>query len=110
MQGSNHTSNLKAAEFRHRMAVYMRDWLTSFQDSLVEIRKQHLVFMSDIFDVQGVAARTNAQFIERVDEQFGRLVVRSKDVERVMHGVVDTARERVHVVRFVPLFSLAFRT
>ncbi len=98
MQGSNHASNLKAAEFRHRMAVYMRDWLTSFQDSLVEIRKQHLVFMSDIFAHRN-GAPTNAQFIEQVDEQFGRLVVRGKDVERVMHGVVDTARERVHVVR-----------
>src|SRR5258706_4512305 len=98
MQGSNHASNLKAAEFRHRMAVYMRDWLTSFQDSLIEIRKQHLVFMSDILFMQRNGAPTNAQCIERVDEQFGRLVVRSKDVERVMHGVVDTAMERVHVV------------
>lgn len=99
MQGSNHTSNLKAAEFRHRMAVYTRDWLTSFQDSLVEIRKQHLVFMSDIV-AQRNGAPTNAHFMDHIDEQFGRLIVRSKDVERVMHGVVDTARERVHVVRW----------
>ena len=98
MQGSNHASNLKAAEFRHRMAVYMRDWLTSFQDSLVEIRKQHLVVMSDIV-AQRNGAPTDPHFIEHIDEQFGRLLVRSKDVERVMHGVVDTARERVHVVR-----------
>ena len=107
MQASNHSLNLKAAEFRHRMAVYMRDWLTSFQNSLVEIRKQHLVFMSDIFAQSGLS--TNAQFTEQVDEQFGRLVMRSKDVERVMHGVVDTARERVHVVRLF-LFCSAYRT
>jgi len=98
MQASNHGSNLKAAEFRHRMAVYTRDWLTSFEDSLVEIRKQHLVFMSDIFAHRN-GAQANARFIEHVDEQFGRLIVRSKDVERVMHGVVETTRERVHVVR-----------
>ncbi|SRR5258706_5124765 len=104
MQGSNHSSNLKAAEFRHRMAVYMRDWLTSFQDSLVEIRKQHLAFMSDIF-AQRNGVPTNAQMIEHIDEEIGRLVVRSKDVERVMHGVVDTARERVHVVRLFLFFS-----
>ena len=105
MQGSNHASNLKAAEFRHRMAVYMRDWLTSFQDSLVEIRKQHLVFMSDILFEQKNGEPTKAHFIEHVDEQFGRLVVRSKDVGRVMHGVVDTARERVHVVRLFLFFQ-----
>ena len=104
MQASNHSLNLKAAEFRHRMAVYMRDWLMSFQDSLVEIRKQHLIFMSDIF-AQRSGLSTNAQFVENIDEQFGRLVVRSKDVERVMHGVVDTARERVHVVRLFLLFQ-----
>ena len=104
MQASNHASNLKAAEFRHRMAVYTRDWLTSFQDSLAEIRKQHLVFMSDIF-TQRNGAQANAQFIEHADEQFGRLIVRSKDVERVMHGVVDTTRERVHVVRLFLFLS-----
>ena len=86
MQASNHASNLKAAEFRHRMAVYTRDWLTSLQDSLVEIRKQHRMFMSDIFP-QRNGVHANASYIELVDEQFGRLIMRSKDVEKVIHGV-----------------------
>jgi len=83
------------------MAVYTRDWLTSLQGSLAEIRKQHRIFISE----KGVQA--NAHFIEHVDEQFGSLIVRSKDVEKVIHGVVDTTKERVHVVRlflFLPFF------
>ena len=98
MQASNHASNLKAAEFRHRMAVYTRDWLTSLQDSLVETRRQHLVFMSDMFPRRN-GVQVNADVIEYVDERFGNLIVRSKDVEKVIHGVVDTTKERVHVVR-----------
>ena len=54
--------------------------------------------MSDIV-AQRNGAPTNVHFVKHIDEEFGRLIVRSKDVERVMHGVVDTARERVHVVR-----------
>ena len=107
MQASNHVSNLKDAEFRHRMAVYTRDWLTSLQDSLVEIRKQHLVFMSDMFP-QRNGAQVNAHFIEHVDEQFGRLIVRSKDIEKVVHGVVDTTKERVHVVRLFLILDLFY--
>jgi hypothetical protein len=65
------------------MAMYTRDWLASFQDSLVEIRKQHPVFMSDIF-THRKRVQADAHFMEHVDKQFGRLIVRSKDVERVM--------------------------
>ena len=50
----------------------------------------------------------NAHFIEHVDEQFGRLIVRSKDIEKVVHGVVDTTKERVHVVRLFLILDLFY--
>src|SRR5882757_10058873 len=82
MQASNHASNLKATEFLHRIAVHTRDWLTSFQDSLAEIRKQHLMFMSKVFTKRN-GVPTDVHIVEEVDEQFRVLFVRSKDVERV---------------------------
>src|SRR5258708_14242002 len=107
MQASNHASNLKATEFRHRIAVHPRDSLTSFQDSLVEIRKQHSMFMSDVF-VKRNGVQTNAHFVKCVDEQFRKLIVRSNDVERVVHGVVDTTKESLHVVRVSLFLKLSY--